>query len=175
MEKDYLKQYRKDPLALSLDVHNLRNGLYHIEGEGNEAGWQEICDLAKVKPLGKLVVNLDMEKLSYKLKLTGTIIADVEMTCIRTLEPLQKHLDIRVDEEIFLTDPREDEKPDEILQGDMFQVGDFINQIIQLGIEPYPVHESTMSIAKGEFCLSDGMDEKVKEEKNPFSVLKDLK
>jgi uncharacterized metal-binding protein YceD (DUF177 family) len=97
------------------------------------------------------------------------------MVCIRSLKPFEKKIDIVIDEEIFLTDPREGEEADEILKDDTFDAGDFIKQIIQLNVDPYPIHESTLNVPKGEFGLEDGLKEEVQKEKNPFAVLKDLK
>ena len=173
--KDYTKRYRQNPLALVLDVHNLRNGLYHVDGDVEKQSWQEVCDVAGVKPVGNIIIDIDIDKLSFKMHITGSITANIEMECIRSLKKFEKQLDINIDEDIFLTDPREGEEADEILTEDSFNVGDFIREIIHLNIDPYPVHESTLNIPKGEFGLSDGLEEEIKTEKNPFAVLKNLK
>jgi uncharacterized metal-binding protein YceD (DUF177 family) len=173
--KDYTKRYRQNPLTLKLDIHNLRAGLYRINGDVEEESWQKVCETAGIKPAGEVSIDIDMQKYSYKLHLTGTINTNVEMVCIRSLKPFEKKIDIVIDEEIFLTDPREGEEADEILKDDTFDAGDFIKQIIQLNVDPYPIHESTLNVPKGEFGLEDGLKEEVQKEKNPFAVLKDLK
>lgn len=173
--KDYTKRYSVDPLTLNIDIHNIKEGLYHINGEANAEKWLKVCKTADIKPLGDVNIDIDMQRFSFKIHLTGTITAQVERTCIRTLKPFKTNININIDEEIFTTKPREDEDPDEILQGSIFDVGDFIEQMVNLNIDPYPIHESTLNVPVGEFGLSDGIEEEVKEQQNPFAVLKDLK
>ena len=158
-----------------MDIHNIKDGLYHIDGDIEESSWHKICEEAGVKPLSNIIVDIDLERRSFKICVTGKIQASIEMSCIRSLKAFEKKLDIDINEEIFFSDPREGEEADEVLSGDVFDVGDFIKQIIHLNIDPYPVHESTLNIPNGEFGLSDGLEETIKDEENPFAVLKDLK
>jgi uncharacterized metal-binding protein YceD (DUF177 family) len=174
-QRDYIKHYRTDPFSLVLEIRNMKDGWYHIDGVVSAENWQKMCKTAGVAPAGDVVIDAEIEKLPFKMRLMGRVKAKIEQTCIRSLQPLKTALDIQFNEEIFLTEPREGEKADEVLTGDTFDFGYFIKQIIQLDIDPYPVHQDTLNIPKGEFGFSDGLEEEVKMEKNPFSVLKDLK
>lgn len=174
--KDYRAQFLKDPFQLLIDIKGLKNGLYKIEGIASEESWYQVCKRIGVPCYGEGQASFDMEKLGDVLRLTGVVNILMSRQCNRTLEYFDLKENIQFEEEFSISEAELDE--DEAFNDGQFDVGNYLIQQVVLGMEPYPVHPSTLSQNDGGFDLKDGFDEQInkeKEKKNPFSVLKHLK
>lgn len=171
---DYRSKFLKDPFTVTFDMATIKNGLYLIEGSFGEDGWKEICkrmDSDASKGEGKSSLSLD--KKNANVHIYGTIELEIERVCTRSLDSFLEKSTIEVDEHLTLNPEIAEEGSDILLQGD-FNIGSFVADHIVIGINPYPIHPNSEDTERGAVIVSDGMDEEVEEEKNPFSALKDL-
>lgn len=171
-------EYKKDPYTVSFEISALKNGHYHIEGEASAENWAKACEQMNVKAGTPCVVDIVLTKKSYALQLSGSIQGSCLRECVRTLKEFEETFKFSFSEEIYFKEREDDEDFHEILDGDVFSVGEYVNEQIILNLNPYPVHPSTTTAKDGQFDLLDGQEERInkeKEEKNPFSVLKGLK
>lgn len=132
---------------------------------------KKIAQRLNLISIEKLEATLHLQK-KDQLFLTGSILANVTQSCVRTLVPLPQQLNIGVDEIFILkvNEPEEEEEMElkdliEPVQGNTLDLGEVVIQILSLNLDPYPV-------APG----STPLDYQEKETKtSPFDVLKKKK
>ncbi|MFT7434001.1 MAG: uncharacterized metal-binding protein YceD (DUF177 family) [Alphaproteobacteria bacterium] len=175
--RDYVKVYKKDPFSVSFNVDTMRNGSYLIEGDVTDENWKGACKQINVPEFGKCFIRCIVEKAGNVLNMMGEIKTTMKRTCVRTLKEFPEDEVIKFHERVFIDDRGEDEIT-VVLHGAILEMKEYLVQQIILNMNSYPIHPDTLSCKKGEFDLNDGQEKailKEKEEKNPFSVLKDLK
>lgn len=168
----------KDPFGVVLDLPGLKDGIYKIEGEASAENWQKVCETAAVPNKGSGKATLKLDIAGPVIRVTGTIDVTIEQECVRTLEAFMSEQHFDVTETLARKTPKDQIDKDSdafVIEGDAFDVGDFLTQHIILNLDPYPIKDPKGRTLRGGVMVSDGLDETIKEEKNPFSVLKQLK
>lgn len=162
------------PEKVIFDPYHMKPGTYHVEGPLTEAWWADLCKQLGLPPVGEGHVRLDFEFRPPLVMVRGSLDTAFERECVRSLEPFMQSTTMMVDEVLAIGALADDEQAQHIipLEADVLDVGDFIRQQITIGLDPYPVKGAG---PRGGILVSDGLDEMVAEEKNPFSVLKKLK
>lgn len=172
--QDYIQTYQKDPTTVSLKVHTMKKGLYHIVGEVSSEKWDLLCDDMGVSRGGQCSVDLVIEKDRGFLTFKGQVLLQTQRTCVRTLKQFLLDECLKIEDRLCL-DATKAGDMDDVFEEDIFSVADFIREQIVLLMNPYPVHPDTNTAEAGDFDVSDNLQEKDLNEKNPFSVLKHLK
>ena len=171
---DYIKEFHKDPFDVSLKVDEMKNGTYLFEGEVSNEHWMEACLRIKVPQSGSCRAKLIVEKTSYSLDISSEIHCVMQRECSRTLEMFDEESNLSYKERLYLSPQDENEEAD-AFEGSVLDVGDILTQHIILEMSQYPIHHRFEGGKEGEFDVLDGQQEEVDDEKNPFSVLKNLK
>lgn len=176
---DFVKVYEKDPFTVAVNVDQLKSGFYLVEGEATAESWAKACKQMGVGAGGYCKARCVFEKTHGVLKFEGHISFDSERECVRTLQSFMEEQSFEFKDEVLLGENREDENETrEVLKTAILDMGDFLTQQIILNMNPYPIHPGTLASKDGEFNYLDGQEKALLEEKaqkNPFSVLKDLK
>lgn len=116
------------------------------------------------------------------LKVTGTMTAAVEQTCVITLQPLTSVISEEISRQFSFSAPKElplevewtmgdEDLPDPVVDG-IIDLGEIIAEQLALSIDPYPRAEGVA------FTVPDavsGVTANEPEKENPFSVLAGLK
>ncbi|MBI1362798.1 MAG: hypothetical protein GC134_02345 [Proteobacteria bacterium] len=168
----------KDPFDLVMDVPGLKDGVYKIEGTSTPGSWARVCDTLEVPHKGEGHAALSLEVAGPVLRINGDLRVVLEQICVRTLEPFMSEQSFKVSETLTRATRQQKAEEDDnafMIEGDQFDVGDFLMQHVVLNLDPYPIKDPAERAKRGGVLLSDGLDEVVREEKNPFSVLKQLK
>lgn len=171
---DFIKQFKKDPFSVSLNLEDMKNGRYLFEGEVSSGNWLKACERIQVPQGGKCFARLIVEKNSYAMDFESHIECTMVRECVRTLENFEDSAELHYKERVYLQAQNEDEEAD-MFEGSLLDVGDILVQHIILEMNPYPVHSRFKGAEQGDFDVLDGQQDAVEEEKNPFSVLKSLK
>lgn len=172
---NYQATFNQDPAALVLDVHNLEDGTYLLEGDVSAQRWQQLCEKMHFVPGGHAHCSLTLSKKARKFLVEGNLQVTLKRECTRTLEIFEEKLDIHICEHMA-TERHSKDSPDLLLlEEGVFDGADFISQMVILNASPYPVHPDTLSVSRGEYNLHDGVEEQASEDDNPFAVLKQMK
>ena len=119
----------------------------HFDLVANAATREALAKAAGVLAVPRLEASFDVVPVADGLRVTGTVSASVEQTCVVTLDPVTN----QVEEEVAVTFlpsgarmPQElaalseDEDPPETLQNGMVDLGAVAAEFLLLGIDPYP-------------------------------------
>ena len=173
-DKDYRAVYDKDPFAVEFKLQNMKSGDYLVKGDVKEDMWAKSCKRIGVPVHGCCSVDIDVEKTRAEIGISGTIYTTMMRTCVRTLKEFELQEELKFAEKVPLRLHAAEQEGD-VFEGEVFNMGDYLTEQIIISMDPYPTHPDVLSAKEGAFDVTDGLDEEVKEEKNPFSVLKDLK
>tara|TARA_B100000614_G_scaffold223513_1_gene211914 strand:+ start:85 stop:627 length:543 start_codon:yes stop_codon:yes gene_type:complete len=175
--QDYRATYKKDPCEVNFDVSHLKSGTYLVEGTFSDENWQGITDRMDIEPGGKARARIEVTKTSTELFVEGWVECEMKQVCIRTLKPFIAEYKFTIKERIALQPEykSEDDQETLVLTHNKFNVGEVIAQHIILHKEPHPIHPDEKDKKRGDVVYGDSMEKQIKEEKNPFSVLKSLK
>jgi uncharacterized metal-binding protein YceD (DUF177 family) len=163
-----------------MDVPGLKDGVYKIQGAATAQSWEKVCQTLGVPAKGGAKAEVYLDVAGPVIRARGSMEIELEQVCVRTLEPFMLGQHITFSETLTRgTRTRKAEEADDddtfVIEGDTFDVGDFLTQHIVLNLDPHPIKDPSSRGVRGGLVLSDGLDEVVKQEKNPFSVLKQLK
>ncbi|MEC9290952.1 MAG: YceD family protein [Pseudomonadota bacterium] len=175
--KDYRATFSKNPLAFDIDIEGLKSGLYHVEGEADEASIQALNKRIENAMVQGLKADLDMKKSSSHVDVQGTIKLKMKYLCSVTGKPFKRAETVEVKDAMAIDVAAEGEKVDDVLT-DTFDVGEFVSQQVLLSIDEFAVHPDVQR-SEGNTVYADPLSPEELAEKegktNPFQVLEQLK
>lgn len=144
-----------------INIDHLEPGLHEYHLVATKEDRQGIAKRLELKAVDQLQADLKVEK-EGRLILAGTIEAEIQQECVRTLKVFSQSLRISVDE-VFLYKNKEDEdESGEILEGDILDLGEVVVQLLSLELDPYPIAPGSEPV---EYHDKEGKT-------SPFDVLK---
>src|SRR5690348_8622083 len=116
----------------------------HLELEAPEPVRAGLAELAGLRAIAKLTTSFDVTHRGGGLHVQGHVEAQVEQTCVVTLEPVENAIDEEIDL-LFMpgvAEPRAEGEPDEDLPEPLvdgrIDLGAIATEFLVLGIDPYP-------------------------------------
>lgn len=116
----------------------------HVELEAPEPVRTGLAELAGLRAIAGLTASFEVTRRGAGLHVVGEVKAQVEQTCVVTLEPVQNDIDEEVDLLFVpgIPEPRADGETDdelpEPLVDDRIDLGAIATEFLVLGIDPYP-------------------------------------
>ena len=119
----------------------------HVEIDAPDAIRAQLTGLAGLRELRQLSGVFDLVRQGASVRVTGQVNAQVEQTCVVTLEPIEsevkefvdlKFAPSRVAEPKSETTGAGEEEPPEPLSGGKVDLGAIATEFLLLGIDPYP-------------------------------------
>lgn len=165
------KEFSKDLEKLTLDTSTLKDGSYLFHGEMAPSWWHSICKNDFSLPeKGYCKVNLTISVRAPLIEVRGDIEVMYEREDVRSLEKFDQVRVVEVDEQLVM--PGHEIEGALPLDDQMLDMAELVREHVILNFDPHPLKNPN---SRGGFIVSDGLDEELKEEKNPFSALKHLK
>ena len=168
--------FKGSPSKLILNLQTLSNGTYITEGQLDAGTWQTICNNLGFTAGGCAAANMTIDKTTGGISIKGILRFSLQRECSRTLQTFIHTQQIEVNDVFSSNNLPEleslDGKPHE---PQTLVLADYLAEQIMLGIDPYPLHPSTLSTPRGTFGQPDALPIKVKADTyRPFAALKKL-
>jgi len=145
--------------------------------EADEAERKALARRFGLIALGRLEARLHVIPEAKSWLVTGTLIADVEQSCVATGEPVPAHIEapfsVRFVRDLDSPEAEEIELSDEDcdllqLEGERIDMGETVAQSLALNLDPYPRAPDADATLRKLGVLSE-------EDAGPFAALKGLK
>lgn len=160
----------KDPFDVALSLQNVTLGKYRIVHSVDGKNFETLTNLLGLSNKGECLVDLTVDITMPIVQVVGQISYVLERECGKTLTNFMEKKKIQVSDTFDLNDA-EDIEELEYFTEKSFSLGAYVQEQMVMGLTPFPQKGKK----KEGVLVSDGLDETVKMEKNPFSVLKQLK
>ncbi len=160
----------KDPYDVALSLQNVTLGKYRVLGQVAEKHFTALTTLLNLPNKGYCRVDFTVDINMPIVQVKGTLEYSLERECGLSLKPFMETKKISVQDTFDLED-EEDVKELDYFTEKTFVFGPFVQEQLVMGLTPFPFKDQK----KQEVLISDGLEEEIKSEKNPFSVLKQLK
>lgn len=164
------------PSKIILNLQTLSNGTYITEGQLDAATWQTICNRLGHIAGGCAAAKLVIDKTTGGISIKGFIRFSLQRQCSRTLQTFIHTQQIDVSD-VFSSNnlPELEHLDGKEHEPQSFVLADYIAEQILLGLDPYPLHPSTLSTPRGTFGQPDTLPVAKKADTyRPFAALKKL-
>lgn len=124
-----------------------------FEFSADEPTRRKIASQAEIDGVSRLQATIDVHRQGARLHASGQVIADVEQTCVVSLEPMINHIEEPIDITFAPVDSRAPERPysetliqheSEPLVNNIADLGAAATEFLLLAIDPYPRKEGAI-------------------------------